>query len=59
MKKLEAQIVEAIRTDIAAGVRQAEVARKHSISPASVCRIVRGSRHAPPKEAANAAPAQG
>lgn len=48
MKQLPKETVDSVRSDHAAGVRQIEIARKHNISPASVCRIVNGKRHAQP-----------
>jgi predicted DNA-binding protein (UPF0251 family) len=45
--RLSAETVDRIREQSAAGVRQADIAREHDISPATVCRIVNGSRHAP------------
>jgi predicted DNA-binding protein (UPF0251 family) len=45
MKKLIPYIVEGVRVDKAAGMRQCAIAIKYGISPGSVSRILRGSRH--------------
>lgn len=44
-KRLESTVVAQIRADKIAGLKQVEIAKKHGVSPASVCRILRGSRH--------------
>ena len=45
MKKLSPFIVEGVRVDKEAGMRQCDIAVKYGISAGSVSRIVRGSRH--------------
>jgi predicted DNA-binding protein (UPF0251 family) len=47
--RLSAETADTIRKRVAAGERQCDVARDHGISAATVCRIVNGSRHAPPQ----------
>jgi len=48
-KKLDAAKVAEIRADKIQGMKQIDIAVKHGVSPASVCRILRGSRHNPQK----------
>ena len=45
MKKLSPFIVEGVRVDKEAGMRQCDIAVKYGISAGSVSRILRGSRH--------------
>lgn len=53
-QKIASEVVNAIRADKIAGMRQRDIAAKHNVSPASVCRILRGSRHAPKRTQAEA-----
>ena len=45
MKKMSPYIVEGIRTDKEAGMRQCDIAVKYGVSAGSVSRVLRGSRH--------------
>jgi len=45
MKKMLPYIVEGIRADKLAGMRQVDIAVKYGVSTGAVSRVLRGSRH--------------